>query len=129
MSRLWSTCPFVWPAIPVGAFRGWMALTVRAEADLGDVAVAGFGEGEAGLLDGDGEPVGVGTGAATAVCEAGGLDETLGDGPEEECWDTGAAVQATIQTSRTPARRQTRCADIAARIMCLRSLRGDCGPG
>jgi hypothetical protein len=89
-----------------------MALTVRAEPDLGAVAVAGFGVGEAGLLDVDGEAVRVGTGAATAVCEAGGLDETLGDGLEEECWDTGA-VQATIQTSRTPARRPVRCGDIA----------------
>src|SRR5205823_8464582 len=57
--------------------------------------------------------VGVGTGAATAVCETGELDETLGDAPEEGCWDTGAAVQAAIQTSRTPAKRGTRCADIA----------------
>jgi hypothetical protein len=90
-----------------------MALTVRAEADLGDVAVGGFGVGEAGLPDGDGEAVTVGTGAATAVCETGGLDETLGEGLEEEGWDTGAAVQATIQTSRTPARRAVRCGDIA----------------
>src|SRR5438034_31081 len=129
MSRLWSTCPFDWPAIPVGAFPGWMALTVRAEPDLGAVAVAGFGVGEAGLADGDGEAVAVATGAATAVWEADGLDDTLGEGLEELCWDTGAAVQATIQTSRTPARRRTRCTDIAARIMCLRSLRGQCGPG
>src|SRR6267378_1381417 len=126
MSRLWSICPLGWPAIPVGAFPGWMALTVRAEPDLGGVAVAGFGVGEAGLLGGDGEAVMVGTGAATAVCEAGGLDDALGDGLEEWCWDTGAAVQATIQTSRTPAKRRTRCTDIAARIMCLRSLRGRC---
>src|SRR5205807_4960890 len=89
-----------------------MALTVRAEPDLGAVAVAGFGVGEAGLL-GDGETVGVGTGGATAVCEAGGLDDRRGEGLEEPCWDTGAAVQATIQTSRTPARRPVRCGDIA----------------
>jgi hypothetical protein len=113
MSRLWSICPFDWPAIPVGVFPGWMALTVRAEPDLGAVAVAGFGVGEAGLIDGEGEAVRVGTGAATAVCEAGGLDGPLVDGLEEVCWDTGAAVQATIQITRTPASRPARCGDIA----------------
>src|SRR5437588_11933671 len=89
-----------------------MALTVRAAPDLGAVAVAGFGVGEAGL-PGDGEALGVGTGGTTALCETGGLDDTLGEGLEELCWDTGAAVQATIQTSRTPAGRPARCGDIA----------------
>src|SRR4029077_8025372 len=44
---------------------------------------------------------------------AGGLDGPLVDGLEEVCWDTGAAVQATIQITRTPARRPARCGDIA----------------
>jgi hypothetical protein len=113
MSRLWSTCPFGWPAIPVGAFPGWMALTVRAEADRGAAAVAGLGVGDPGLVDGDVETVTVGTGGTIAVCEAGGLDGPLLEGLEELCWDTGAAVQATIQTTRTPARRPARCGDIA----------------
>jgi hypothetical protein len=113
MSRLWSICPFGWPAIPVGAFPGWMALTVRAEADLGAAALVGFGVGDAALLCGDGEAVTAGGGAATGLCEAGGLDGALVDGLEELCCDTGAAVQATIQTTRTPARQPARCGDIA----------------
>jgi hypothetical protein len=116
------------PAIPVGAFFGWMALTVWADAGPGveaglDPEAAGFGVGEAGLpgVAGGDAADGEALRAGAAAWEIGGLeDDPLGDG----CWDTGAAVQATIQTSRTPAKRPTRCGDIAARIMCLGSSRG-----
>jgi len=101
-----------------------MALTVRAEAGPGvDAEAAGFGVGEAGLpgVAGGDAADGEALEAGTAAWETAGLeDDALG----EACWDTGAAVQATIQTSRTPAKRPTRCGDIAARIMCLRSSRG-----
>src|SRR5438105_1197300 len=126
MSRLWSTCPLDCPAIPVGAFFGWMALTVWADAGPGvDAEAAGLGLGEAGLPrlgegEGEGEAVEVGDEAGTVAWEKGGL----GEGAGEDCWERGAAVQATIQTSRTAARRPTRCSDIPARIMCVRSWRG-----
>jgi hypothetical protein len=112
------------PAIPVGAFFGWMALTVWADAGPGvDAEAVGFGVGDAGLagLAGGGAADGETLRVGTAAWDTAGLeDDALG----EACWDTGAAVQATIQTSRTPAKRPTRCGDIAARIMCLRSSRG-----
>jgi hypothetical protein len=105
-----------------------MALTVWADAGPGveaglDAEAAGLGVGEAGLpgLAGDDAADGEALRAGTGAWETAGLDDdALGDG----CWDTGAAVQATIQTSRTPAKRPTRCGDIAARIMCLRASRG-----
>src|SRR4030081_1010511 len=120
MSRLWSTCPLDCPAIPVGAFFGWMALTVWADAGPGteagvDTEAAGFGVGEADLLgppDGDGEALEDGEGAGTAACETDGL----GEGPGEDCWERGAAVQATIQTSRTAGRRATRWRASGGRI-------------
>src|SRR5258708_9032800 len=115
MRRLWSTCPLDCPGVRVGGFFGWMALTVRAEAGPGvGTEAAGLGVGEAGLpaeADGEGEALDVGDGAGTAACEGEGLGEGAGEG----CWVRGAAVQPTIQTSRTAARRPTRCGDIAAR--------------